>query len=178
MRLGEGMPCSGASPHPHWELISRCLVTSHWPEHWGRSPDVNTSHILRLQRAAPVEGAPGCSLAGTFGLLPVGISGHVVVVVVGVVRGSGKGMSTPLFELTQRLAQRSQEAASKGLPWRVVENWQREGHTTQMAPAPPLPPQSLPRGLLGPMEPGIPFSLALITIRCRKWKITALAHLG
>lgn len=42
----------------------------------------------------------------------------------------------------------------------------------------PLPPQNLPRGLLGPEEPGIPFSLALITIRCRKWKITALARLG
>lgn len=110
---------------------------------------------------------------GAFGLLPVGISGHAVVGV-----GGGRGMSTPLFELTQSLAQRNQEAAGEGPPWRVVENWQREGHTTQMAPTPPLPPQSLPGGLLGPMEPGIPFSLALITIRCHKWKITALAHLG
>lgn len=52
-------------------------------------------------------------------------------------------MSSPLFELTEGLAQRSQEAAGEGPLWRVVENWQREGYTTQMAPTrPPCHPRT------------------------------------
>jgi hypothetical protein len=38
------------------------------------------SSILQLQRAAPVEGAPGCHLLDAFSLFPVGISGQVVIV--------------------------------------------------------------------------------------------------
>lgn len=47
-------------------------------------------------------------------------------------------MSTPLFELTEGLAETSQEEAGEGPLWRVIENWQREGHTTQMASTRPL----------------------------------------
>lgn len=52
---------------------SLCLMTSCWPEHWGRSPDVNISYILQLQRAAPVGGAAGCSLTWCLQLVS---SGH------------------------------------------------------------------------------------------------------
>lgn len=46
-------------------------------------------------------------------------------------------MSSLLLKLTERLAQRSQEAAGEGSLWRMGENCQREGHTTQMAPIHP-----------------------------------------
>lgn len=99
------------------------------------------SPILQLQRAAPVEGAPGCSLAWC--LQPVS-SGHF--------RACGDcgevigGMSSPLLELTERLAQRSQEAAGEGPLWRVGEKCQKEGHTTQMAPSIPLATPEPPWG--------------------------------
>lgn len=47
MRLGEGMPCSGAPPPPSpTGNSSLCLVTSSWPEHCGQSPAVNLPRIL------------------------------------------------------------------------------------------------------------------------------------
>jgi hypothetical protein len=52
-------------------------------------------------------------------------------------------MFSPLFELTEGLAQRSQEAAGEGTLWRVGEKCQREGHMTQMAPThPPCHPRT------------------------------------
>ena len=145
-------------------------MTSCWPEHCGPSPAVN----LRLRGAAqcPGEGVSGCPLARCFPSAPPGHFGA---------RRPGRGSSPPVFLIVPKgcygEAWRPQgEGSSEAV---VQALWRAErvaGQRCHPAGTPrPLPPRNLPRVPCGLLEPGIPFSPALIAVRWRKWKITALA---
>lgn len=179
MRLWEGMPRSGPPP-PHNPTptpsptgnSARRLVTSRWPEHRGPSPAVNLqlrgAACCRRRGSARLSACPVPSLGPS-----LGITGRA-----GLGWRWGGGVSPHRYPGTDNGAAKEAEGEGSMVGQRsdfgeahlVTAQQGHAGGTPQ-----PLPPQDLPRAPL--RAPGARNSLspALIAIRWRKWKITALA---